>query len=155
MSLINSIESIVNTKVPDATFVLSSWFNANRKSYKIEEITADKPLIVLNNEIRKDNEIQVNANILKDNRIVIRFLMKGGIYNSSAEMQADIELMESIADSIYPLIYRLPQVRLKGGDQRYSTTPVFKAWNSILNGVECEAKFKENVISNWCPNPTI
>ena len=47
MSLTTDIATIVSTKFPDATYALKSWYNANKDSYNIAEMTLLKPFIVL------------------------------------------------------------------------------------------------------------
>jgi hypothetical protein len=153
MSLITDIQNIVNTKFPNATFILSSWFKANRESYNMETITTLQPLIVLNNELKKEKEIQQNANILSDTNVIIRVLSKGGdeVYTSDVDMNTDIEILENIADQIANNIYQLESIRLTGTtNQKYSIIPIFKAWNSVLIGVELDMRVKENQIRNWC-----
>ena len=153
MSLTTKIKTIVNTLYPNATFALSSWFKANLSSYNIEEITINKPLIVLSNELKKDKEMEPNVNILANTRVLMWFLVKSddGVYATDADMQTDIEALEIIADRVYNNIYQLSEVRLKEGELfRYSTTPKFKIWNSVLTGVEAEARIKENQVRNIC-----
>ena len=118
MSLTSDIATIVNTKFPDATYALNSWFKANLKSYNIEEMTIAKPLIILNNELPKNKEIQPNVNILAETRVMMWFLVKGGdgVYTTDAAMNTDIELLEVMADKVYNNIFQLPTIRLKGNE---------------------------------------
>ncbi len=153
MSLTGDIQNIVNSKFPNATYLLSSWFKANRESYDIDIITLSQPLIVLSNELSKDKEIQSNANILSNTNIVMWFLVKGGdeVYTSDIDMNNDIEQLENMADQIANNIYQLDSIRLTGTSlQSYRITQKFKIWNSVLIGVELEMRVKENQIINWC-----
>lgn len=152
MSLTSDISNIVNTKFPDATYILSSWFKANRASYDIEQMTLAEPLIVLSNELSTDKEIQPNVNILAETKVLMWFLVKGGegVYTTDEEMNTDIEALAIMADQVYNNIYQLDSIRIKGGLFKYKTTPKFKIWNSVLVGVEAEARVKENQIRNFC-----
>ena len=155
MSLTTDIATIVNNRFPNATYALNSWFKANLKSYNIEEMTIDNPLIILNNELSKGKEIQPNVNILAETKVVMWFLVKGGdgVYTTDKAMNTDIELLEVMADQIYNNIFQLPVIRLKNNESfRYTVTPKFKIWNSVLVGVEAEARVKENQIRNFCTN---
>lgn len=151
MSLTTDIKTIVNTKFPDATYALSSWFNANRDSYDIAEMTVEKPLIILNNELPTDKEIQENVNILANTRIMMWFLTQGDVYKTDIEMNTAIEALTLIADRVYINIFQLNSIRLKGSELfKYRITPKFKIWNSVLIGIEVEARVKENQIRNFC-----
>lgn len=153
MSLTTEISAIVNAKFPDATYVLSSWFKANRKSYDNVEMTLAKPFIILSNELPKDKEIQPNANLLANSRVLMWFLVKGGegVYTTDEAMNTDIEALEIIADQIFNNIYQLSNTRLKGTELlSYKITPKFKIFNAVLVGVEAEGRFKENQVRNWC-----
>lgn len=156
MSLTTEISNIINTKFPGdtKTYLLSSWFKANRKSFDIEEMTLEKPLIILNNELTKDKEIQKNANTLADTRIIMQFLVKGNVYENDLEMNTDIEALELIASNIMNIIYRSDFIRLKGTELfKYKITPKFKIYNSVLVGVEAEARIKENQLISFCSTP--
>jgi len=153
MSLTSDISDIVETKYPDAHYMLSSWFKANRASFDIASMTLDTPLIILNNEIPKDKSIEQNASILAGTRIIMQFLVKAddSVYATDLEMNAAIEELEIIADEIMIQIYQLDSIRLQGSEvQQYRITPKFKVYNSVLVGVEAEGRFKENQIRNWC-----
>lgn len=151
MSIATSIESIVNSLYPDATYALSSEFRANVKSYNLSEITTTKPLIILNNEQPREKEIQVNANVLSNTRILMYFLTKSDIYTNDNDLNTALDDLEIIADRVMLNIYQLDDVRLKNNElQQYRLTPRFRVWSSILSGWEAEARFKENQIRNWC-----
>ena len=151
MSLTTEIATIVNTKFPDATYLLSSWMKANRKSFDFDTMTLAEPLIVLNNELTKDKEIQQNVNVLANTKINMLFLVKGSVYSTDVEMNTAIEALELMADQVFNNIYQLSQTRLKGSELlSYKITPKFKIWNSVLVGVEAEGRFKENQVINFC-----
>lgn len=154
MSLTSDVKTLIKTKFPNATVILSSWFKANLASYDLETMTIAEPLIVINNEIRKDKEIQENFNILSDSELIIWCLVKGDVYDSDDAMNTDIEALEVIADQIYSIINQASQYRLKGTDLfKFTITPKFKIWNSVLNGVEAKGRVKENQVRNICKVP--
>lgn len=155
MSLSTDIAAIVASKFPNATYILSSWMKANVASYNLDEISIAKPLIILNNELSTDEEIQPNANILADSRVVMWLLTKvdNQVYASDSAMNTDIEQLKVMARQIAVNVYRLGAIRLKGGELgRYKITPRFKVFNAVLSGVELEFRMKYNELINWCPS---
>jgi len=146
MSLITDIETIITGLYPDATFTLSSKFKANYESFLTE--TANLPLIVLNNEISKDNEIQVNNNVLKNTRIVIMVLNLDSVDNSDLESEDIRAAMETHADRIAVNIYQEIEVR-PTARQRYKCIPEFHIFNSNLTGVTLDMNVNYNEIVNF------
>jgi hypothetical protein len=155
MSIVNDIANIVATKYPDATYYFNSWLKANLASFKntIDEMEEGAPLIVLYNDIPKDNEVQQNTSILSSENIKIRVLVKGALDDNDPHMNQDIEYCETIVNELMLQIYFLKSIRLLGNEkQKFRVTPIFKSWNSILNGVQAEANFKYNKVENICPS---
>jgi len=153
MSLISDISDLITAKYPDATFILSSEMKANLASYNLDEITTAKPLIVLNNELESEDEIQQNANILQSTRVEIWVLAKckDGVYTSDNDMNTDLEVLQTIIQSIYGGLFRLGNVLLNAGEvSRFTRRPVFKVWNSVLNGWKGSARIKYNTTVNVC-----
>ncbi len=155
MSIVNDIANIVSTKFPDATYFFNSWLKANLESFKktVSEMSQGAPLIILYNDIEKDIEVQPNINLLSNERIVIRVLVKGYVDDNDPHMNDDIEYCEAIANELMTQVYLLDEIRLLGTNkQTWRITPLFKVWNSILNGVQVEGSFKYNKTVNICPN---
>lgn len=146
MSLITDVATIVNGLYPDATYLLSSKFRANYQSY----LTAPEsfPLIVLNNELTKDNEIKINNNVIKITRIVIMILALDNTDNTDVQSEVIRSTMEVIADRIAANIYQLTEVR-PTGRQRYKVTPEFHVFNSNLTGVTLDMSVNYNEIVNF------
>lgn len=143
MALESKISDIIATLQPDATYLLASKFRADLQSFNVE--SAALPLIVLDNEIPKDNEIENNANILKNTRILIYFLDKDSPDNTDAQTRTIQSTMELIADQVAFNIYRLEEIR-PSGKQKYKTNPVFHIWNTDLSGVILDILVRENVV---------
>jgi hypothetical protein len=146
MCLITDISTIITGLYPDATFTLSSKFKANYESFLTE--AANLPLIVLNNEIPKDNEIKVNNNVLKNTRIAILVLSLDSVENSDSESEAIRAEMELYADRIAANIYQEIEVR-PTGRQKYKCTPEFHVFNSNLTGVALDMNVNFNEIVNF------
>lgn len=146
MSLITDIETIITGLYPDATFTLSSKFKANYESFLTK--TEKLPLIVLNNEIPKDNEIKINNNVLKNTRIVIMVLNLDSVDNSDLESEAIRAAAELKADRIAVNIYQEIEVR-PSTRQKYKCTPEFHVFNSNLTGVTLDMNVNYNEIVNF------
>ena len=146
MSLVSQITSIITGLYPDATFILSSVFHANKQSFDIE--TADMPLIVLDNELSKDAEIMLNNNVQKDTRVVISILNKDSFENSDLESDTIRQEMEDMGDRIAVNIYQLEEIR-PIGNQKYKITPAFHVYNTELTGAIIEMRANENTIVNF------
>ena len=154
MSLNTEIADIVNALKPDGTFILSSWFKANRNSYNLAEMTVEKPYVTLDNEQQIEAEIQLNANLLERTNLRLWFFVKSGVYKSDTEMQAELDAIRPFIDQVMGNIYRLDDIRIKAGQlATYRKTPKFKVFNSVLVGWEVTANWYYNTVANWCPNP--
>jgi len=143
VSLISSIGTIVTALYPNATYILSSKFNANLKSFSVASTAL--PLIILDNELSKQNEIKVNNNVMKTHRIVITVLNVDSFNNTDAQTNAIIEACETIADKIAAKIYQLTEVR-PSPRQQYRFTPMFHAFNTNLSGGAIEMQVNYNSI---------
>lgn len=151
MSLNSDIRTIVEAIAPDATYILSSWFKANRNSYNLETMTPAAPYIILDNEQTEDNEIQENSNILSNTQIKMWFLFKSDVYDSDEEMEAGFDEIKPLVNQIAVNIYQLDGIRLKGSElAKYKLTKKFKIFNSVLCGWEFSANWRYNTIANWC-----
>lgn len=150
MSITASIETIVTTLYPDATFVLSSKFQANVISHGLDP--DELPLVVLDNELPKNNEIKLNNNIQKDSQIILWILLQDSEDNTDAQSQVLVDTAEAMADRIAVNVYQLPEIR-PIGNQKYKTTPVFHVFNTNSTGVLMEMKANENVVVNFCSQP--
>lgn len=146
MSLITETQTIIEGLYPDATFTLSSKFKANYQSFLTE--TSAFPLIVLNNEITKDNEIKINNNVLKNTRIVIMVLELDKFDASSVESESLRSACEVIADRIAANIYQLTEVR-PSNRQKYKVIPEFHVFNSDLTGVTLDMNVNYNETINF------
>lgn len=149
MSLNSQIQTIVETLYPTATYELSSRFQGNIDSYSLE--SSELPLIILDNELSKDNEIQINNNVLKNHRVLISVLKLDDPNNTIAQTEALRAACEIIADAIAVKIYQLEEVRLKpvSSRQKYKTTPLFHVFNTDLSGVDLEMFVNYNTIVNF------
>jgi len=153
MSLTTRIKTIIETLYPNATYILSSKFAANRASF---DVTSEKlPLIILDNELPKDNEIKKNNNITKDTRLIISILDSDSAYLDDDNTNAIIEAMELIADIIAVNIYQLEEIRPISGNQKYKTTPAFRVYNTHLSGVILEMRVNENQTIRFCATEPI
>jgi hypothetical protein len=147
MSLVTDIASIITTLYPDATYILSSKFQANQASFAVE--TTALPLIILDNELIKEAEIKINNNILKDTRIVISVLNLDTPNNTDLQSEAIREACEIIADRIAVNIYQLTPV-LPATRQKYKLTPAFHVYNTDLTGVILDMKIMYNEVILFC-----
>lgn len=147
MSLVTDIGTIVSTLYPTATYILSSKFQANLKSFSLASTAL--PLIILDNELSKDVEIKQNNNIQKDSRIVISFLSLDHTGNTDAQSNSIVESMEAYADRVAVQIYQLLPVRLTKGNQKYTITPIFHAFSTNLTGVALEMRANYNTTVNF------
>lgn len=151
MSLITDIEAIVTGLYPDSTFILSSKFKANLKSFSIQ--STELPLIVLDNELSKESEIKRNNNLIKSTRIVISVLDKDVSDNSDLESEAIREACEVIADRLAVNIYQILEVR-PAGLQKYKLTPAFHVFTTNLTGVILDINVNYNQVVEFCkPQP--
>lgn len=146
MSLITDTSTIIQELYPDATFVLSSKFKANYQSFLTD--TTDFPLIVLNNEITKDNEIKINNNVIKNTRLVIMILKLDKFDNTGTQSEALRAACEVIADRIAANVYQLTEVR-PATRQRYKVTPEFHVFNTDLTGVTLDMNVNYNETINF------
>lgn len=147
MSLITDITTIITGLYPDATFTLSSKFKANVDSYLTQ--TSELPLIILNNEIKSDNEIKLNNNVIKNTRIVIMILDLDTVDNTDLQSESIRAAMEVYADKIAVNIYQLANV-IPAGRQKYSVNPEFHVFNTNLTGVTLEMNVNYNEIIDFC-----
>lgn len=149
MSLVSDITSICNTLYPTASFILASQLKSNLEAYSLE--TSEFPLIILDNELPSDEEIQENAHILANHKIVLTFLQKDEFDATDVNSETIVEQMRGYARRVFVNLYKLSKIRLKTGKlQRYKLTPVFKVSNSILTGVIGTIELSEDIIVNWC-----
>lgn len=146
MSVVSQLETISNTLYPDATFMLASKFKASRSSFDIDSV--DYPLILVDNEIRKNNSIRSNNNITKRTRIVLSVLDRMDIYSTSTEIQTKQDAMELIADKIIVNMYQQTNINPEG-NQDYTTDPVFHHLVTNLVGVACDVTFNDTVVIDW------
>lgn len=149
MSLNTQIQTIVETLYPDATYELSSRFQGNIDSYSLE--SSELPLTILDNELSKDNEIQINNNVLKNHRVLISILKLDDPNNTIAQSEAIRAECEGYADAIAVKIYQLEEVRLKpvSSRQKYKVTPLFHVFNTDLSGVALEMFVNYNTVVNF------
>lgn len=148
--MITDISTIVTTLYPTATYILSSKFNANLKSFSVASTAL--PLIILDNELSKQNEIKANDNVIKTHRIVISILNKDDMDNSDLQTNAIVEACETIADIIAAQIYQLVTVR-PATRQQYRITPMFHAFSTNLSGVALEMQVNYNSTVDFEPEP--
>ena len=135
MALESSIQTIINTLQPDATYMLASRFRADLNSFHIE--SDDLPLIVLDNELPKNATIQENGTTSKETRILMWFLNQDTPDNTDTQTNAIQQAMELIADRTAQAIFRLPNIH-PIGNQKYRITPLFHVYNTDLSGVALE-----------------
>lgn len=147
MSLVTDINTIVTGLYPASTYILSSKFKANLKSFSVQ--LAALPLIILDNELTKETEIKRNNNLIKSTRIVISVLNSDVSDNSDAESESIREACELIADRIAVNIYQLPEVRPSGA-QKYKLTPAFHVFTTNLTGVILDMQVNYNLIVEFC-----
>jgi len=149
VSLTTSIQTIVSTLYPDATFLLSSKFHANREAISIQ--ASALPLIILDNELTKNAEIKKNNNIQKETRILISFLTQDTPNNTDLQTDAIREAMEAMADKVAANIWQLIDVRpLKNENQIYKLVPMFHIGPSNLSGVALDMLVNYNEVINMC-----
>jgi hypothetical protein len=146
MSLITSISSIVSALSTTSTYILSSKFNANLKSFSVSSTAL--PLIILDNELSKQCEIKENNNVMRQHRILISFLTQDDLDNTDAQTNTAIETMEALADKTAAQIFQLLPVR-PDPKQQYTITPMFHVFNTNLSGVALEMQVKYNTIINF------
>jgi hypothetical protein len=147
MSLTTSIQTIVSTLYPDATFLLSSKFHANREALSVA--TSALPLIILDNELTKNVEIKKNNNIQKDTRVLISFLTQDTPNNTDLQTDAIREAMEVMADKVAVNIWQIAEV-IPIGNQKYKLVPLFHVGPSNLSGVALDMLVNYNEVTNMC-----
>ena len=147
MSVITDTTNIINQLYPDYTFVLSSKFQANVKSFF--EDASNFPMIILDNELSKEGEIKKNNNVQKNSKIVITFLNLDSLDNTDAQSEVIRAAMEVLADKAAVQLYQLLPVRPIIGNQKYKLTPAFHIFNSNLTGVILEMLVNYNEIVNF------
>lgn len=149
MSLVADIQTICNNLYPSATFILASQLKAGLEAYS--KTLSQFPIIILDNELSSDEEIQPNAMIKADHRIILTFLQKDEFDATDANSETIVEQMRGYARRVFVNLYQLSKIRLKTGKlQRYKLTPVFKISNSILTGVIGTIDLSEDIVINWC-----
>jgi hypothetical protein len=146
MSLITEISAFIPAMYPSATFVLSSKFRANLQSFDVT--SAKMPLIILDNELPKDNTVGANDNVQKDSRIVISVLFLDNLENTDLQSETLRANAEIIADSLAVQIYQLASVKPKPR-QNYKVTPLFHVYNSNMTGVSLEMQVNYNEVVNF------
>ena len=154
MSLISEIEQIVSNRIPGATFVLSSKFKANVNSYFDSPYGINTPLVILDNETEEENDILQNASFNARIKIKLTFLAKDSVNDATDREVSDniIEPLKAQARGVYGAIWLLDSIRLTESETaRFTIKPLFRTFNSVLSGVTCEAKWKENLVTNICP----
>lgn len=147
MSLITDISGVIAEMYPDVTFMLSSTFQANVSSLSIEP--NELPLIVLDNELSKDNNIAINNNIQKNTRIVISVLYEDNPENTDVQSESLRSDAETIADRLAAQIYQLLPVRIDATRQKYKCTPLFHVYATNLTGVAMEMQVNYNEVVNF------
>lgn len=149
MSLISDIQTIITDLYPSATLKLSSKFEANIDSFFVDDVNL--PLIIIDNEFDKDNEIQINNNVLKNHRILISFLNQDSPDNTDAESEVIRAAMEAMADRVAVKIYQIEAVRIKPitARQKYRISPLFHVFNTTLTGVGLEMLANYNEVVNF------
>jgi hypothetical protein len=147
MSLISDISTIVTGLYPDATYLLSSKFQANVTAYLTD--TTDLTLIILDNELPNQAEIKKNNNVIKDQKIIISFLSLDSTDNTDLQSEAIRAAMEAMADRVAVNIFQLLPVR-PAGNQKYKTTPLFHVFSSNMTGVALEMQVNYNTIIEFC-----
>ena len=150
MSLTTSVQLITETLYPDATFLLSSKFHANREAISIS--TSGLPLVILDNELTKNAEIKKNYNVQKETRILISFLTQDTPNNTDLQTDAIREAMESMADRVAVNIWQLAEV-MPIGNQKYKLVPLFHVGPSNLSGVALDMLVNYNETVNICLIP--
>ena len=83
------IENIVSALYPDATFALSSNYEANIDNYDLNEI--GYPFIILDNMLYEDVAIQPNANQLERIRILITVLYQDDYEATDSESNTIVD----------------------------------------------------------------
>ena len=146
MGLITDINAILTQLYPDATHFLSSKFRANINSFNAA--ASAFPLIIIDNEITKDNEIKANANVMKSTGIVISFYNLDDMDNTDTQSNAIVEAMEVYADRTAAQIYQLLPVR-PDTRQTYRVTPDFHAYSTNLTGAILDMTVNYNSIVNF------
>lgn len=141
MAIESNIQAIITDLYPDATYMLASKFRANIDSFDVA--STDLPLIILDNELTKNNSIAENGSINKDTRIVIYCLDQDSVENTDVQTNTIQQAMELIADRIALRIFRLANV-FPVGSQKYKTTKLFHMFNTDLSGVALEMNVIEN-----------
>jgi hypothetical protein len=146
MSLISDITTIVTGMYPGATFMLSSKFQANVTTLSIEATAL--PLIILDNELPKDNTIAINDNVLKNSKILISVLFLDSPENTDLQSEALRAQAEVIADRLAVQVYQFLPVKPQNR-QRYKVTPLFHVFASDLTGVALEMLVNYNEVVNF------
>jgi len=146
MGLLTDIRAVITVMYPDATTIFSNKFNANLKSFSVEE--ADLPLIVIDNERDKDNEIKQNNNVQKDSKVLISILDLDATGNTDDQSETIRAEMEAIADRLAVQIYQLLPAR-PVGNQKYTNTPMFHVFNTNLTGVALEMRVNYNEVVSF------
>ena len=154
MSLITDISTIVSTLYPASTYILSNKFNANLASFNVAATAL--PLIILDNELMRNNEIKANNNVVKTHRIIISVFKLDNTNNTDTQSNTIFEQCEVIADHIAANIYlKLPVI--PNPRQQYTVTPAFHAYNANLTGAILSMQVGYNSITDFTdtlPIPT-
>lgn len=146
MSVVSQILAFSASIYPASTVLLASKFKASRATFDFS--ASQFPLILIDNEIKKSNEIKLNNNILKGTRLIISVLDRMDTFSTDSAIIARQDQLELMADTIIANIYQQTNVRQIGG-QSYTTTPVFNYIVKNLVGVSCEVTFNDNLVINF------
>jgi len=141
MAIESDIQTIVTDLYPDASYLLASKFRANIDLFEINP--SELPLIILDNELTKNNSIAENGSVNKDTRIIIYCLDQDSVENTDVQTNAIQQAMELIADRIALRIFRFANV-FPNGVQKYKTTKLFYMFNTDLSGIALEINVIEN-----------
>lgn len=153
MSIVNEIQTLVNNIYPDATFKFTSEFKINPEGHKLDD--DNLPLIVLNNEINKTEDIMESYNIMSTAAIKIDFLTKhsdkSDVHATESEINELVESMEVYARRIALALSRNDKIEFNQGESaRYTLNPVIRRYSSVLSGCTLTINWKYQIISNAC-----
>jgi hypothetical protein len=153
MSLASEIKAIIDARIPDAKFVLASDFKANVNSYYDAPYTVTAPLVILDNELEETDTINQNMTFNTETKIQLTFLSKDTVNDSTDQEVNDniIEPLKIAARGVYGAIYQLDNIRFQENQTaRITMRPKFRAFNSVLSGVTCIARWNYNQVTNVC-----
>lgn len=150
MSLITDIQTIVKDIEPDCTYRLSSYFKAAVTSSQVKKY--NYPLIILDNELPKNNEIMKNAKLQSEARIRIYFLSHDNDpHRTDLEREIICQEMEDIANRVFIRIFQLDEVKIvNNSNPKFTVQRVFNTFATGLIGVRGEMLANEQLLINWC-----